>query len=122
MQQASTGNASTNFAAHAIQATRAMVSEQLDHIPQNVRFRKNRLQRPLARRVSIRSRRSGLTGCKAEGRRRERQASDRSGLPHETCADSQEDGCLHRPSPAHDGIIQAGCSLAASSNIEDAAR
>jgi RNA recognition motif. (a.k.a. RRM, RBD, or RNP domain) len=46
VQQASTGDTSTNFAAHAIQASRAMVSEQLDHRPQNLRFRKNRLQRP----------------------------------------------------------------------------
>ena len=46
VQQVSTGYSPTNFAAHAIQASRAMVSEQLDHRPQNLRFRKNRLQRP----------------------------------------------------------------------------
>ena len=122
VQQDSTGNTSTNFAAHAIQAGRAMVSEQLDHRPQNVRFRRNRLQRPLARRVSIRSRRSGLTGCKAESRRWESQASDRSGLPHETFVDSQVGGCLHRPSPAHDGILQASDShIDSSADLSEAA-
>ena len=46
VKQESNGYSPTNFAAHAIQAGRAMVSEQLDHRPQNLRFRKNRLQRP----------------------------------------------------------------------------